>query len=390
MDMILVTHGSAIEESGSVRPIQAGIGRDGLRASTTTRFGVAKAWTPPMGRWRHRRFSHWFARLILVCLWALLGQPVWAAGCTAINGYPKIFNLTLPGSSIMVPRDAAIGTTLAVVNGPMLSAGSSFNTATWFAQCQTASGTLNGVLTSTPWPPAGMGTYSTNVAGVGVQIMRNTLAVPGTQTYVPSDFPVNRPPFGWYWYGKPAFVYTFVKTGPISGGTVTAADVPTFNFNLDGTTTVFNSTASGQITFTTGACTTPDVQVPLDAVPVTAFKGVGSVAGAKSFNIAVNSCPPGLASVMYRLDAASGIAVVNATQGVIGLGSSSSATGVALQITDAGNNPVGFGVLHATTGYNTTSGGSFSVPLKAMYYQTASAMTAGSVVSQAVFTMSYQ
>lgn len=332
-----------------------------------------------------------FVRLMLLCVSVLLGQQAWATGCKTINGYPKVYNLTLPGSSTMIPRDAPVGTTLAVVNGPMLTAGSPTNSATWFAECNTPNGTINVVLTSTPWPLASPGIYSTNVTGVGVKMVRASVPVPGSVAYTPSNFPgATSPPYGWYWYANPIFVYTFVKTGPISGGTITAADIPTLGLNLDGTATVFTSTNSGTITFTAGACVTPDVQVPLDAASVKAFTGVGSTTGAKSFNIAVNSCPPGLNSVSYQLDAASGITVVNASQGVIGLGSSATAKGIGLQIKDNSNNPVSFGSMHATTGYNRASGGSFTIPLKALYYQTASTLSAGSVVSQAVFTMSYQ
>lgn len=390
MDMIWAECGAASQEGDRPRAVMGELGsiEQEMAGEAAT---VVRAVAASSRRTRRAGRPYRWSIVLLLCLLGTLGQSAWATGCKTVNGYPKVFNLALPGSSVMVPRDSAIGTTLAVVNGPMLTAGSSTNSATWFAQCNTPNGTVNGVLTSTPWPLVSQGIYQTNVAGVGVRIQRNTLTVPGSMPYTPANFPgVTSAPYGWYWYANPVFVYTFIKTGPISGGTVTAADVPTIGYNFDSNVTVFTSTVSGQIQFTVGACVTPDVQVSLDPASAKDFTGVGSTAGAKSFNIAVNGCPPGLTSVAYQLDAASGITVINGSQGVIGLGGAASAKGVALQIKDANNNAVGLGVMRATAGYNTTSGGSFAIPLKTMYYQTANPVTAGSVVSQAVFTMSYQ
>jgi major type 1 subunit fimbrin (pilin) len=336
-----------------------------------------------------RRRVPWL-RGVLVLLALSTSHAAWATGCSNRTGYPKTFTVALPGSSMMVPRDLAVGSTIAVVNGPMLTLGSPTDTSTWFAQCTTPNGTINGVMTSTPWPLASPGTYSTNVAGIGVRITRGALAIPGSTTYTPASFPGNTgTPYGWYWYAGPAIVYTFVKTGPISGGTVSAADIPTFSENFDGTTTFIYSATSGQATFTAGACSTPDVLVTLQPAAVSAFTAVGKTANATPFTIDVNGCPPGLNAVQYQLDAAAGVSVVNASTGVIGLDSSSTATGIALQIKDASNNPVPLSSKHATTGYNSSLGGNFSIPLNAMYYQTASRVTAGKVSSQAVLTMSY-
>jgi major type 1 subunit fimbrin (pilin) len=172
---------------------------------------------------------------------------------------------------------------------------------------------------------------------------------------------------------------------------VTSADIPIIAMNFDGGAAVLTSSTSGQVTFTVGACTTP-LNIPVTLAPVAAnkFTGQGSAAGATSFNIDVNNCPPGLNTVSYQLDAAPSIASVNAANGVIGLNSSSTATGIALQLLDANGQPVALGAMRATTGYNRTMGGNFTIPLKAAYYQSGSRVTAGTVASQAVFTMSYQ
>ena len=290
----------------------------------------------------------------------------------------------------MVPRDIAVGTVIYTVDGPQVPQGSLADRSSWVAECTNGNGTVNGVRMPNPWPAISPGLYATNVSGIGVQIKRFANAFPYSYAYTPASFTGGGPPYYWYLNGGPIVTYTFVKTGPVSGGTITAADIANVGMNFDGTVYAFYTNTSGQLTFTTGACVTPAIQVPLDPMPPSAFSGAGSTAGAKSFSIAVNGCPPGLNSVMYQLDAASGINVINSAQGVIGLSNGASATGVALQIRDDSNKPVSFGAMHATTGYNKTTGGNFSIPLKAMYYQTASRMTAGSVVSQAVFTMSYQ
>ncbi len=337
----------------------------------------------------HRHCQAWL-QAILFLISLLASNALWATGCSSLNGNPKTFTINLGGGSVMIPRDTATGAVLYTVNGPQLPQGSVADTSSWIAQCTNGNGITNGVLMTTPWPAVSPGLYATNVSGIAVRIKRFANTFPFSYAYTPASFTGGGPPYGWYFNAGPIVTYSFEKTGPISGGTVTAADIANVGMNYDGTVYAFYTNTSGQLTFTVGACVTPDIQVPLDPMPTSAFSGAGSTAGAKPFSIAVNGCPPGLNSVMYQLDAASGISVINAAQGVIGLGQSASATGVGLQIRDGSNNPVSFGAMHATTGYNKTSGGSFSIPLKAMYYQTAARMTAGSVASQAVFTMSYQ
>jgi major type 1 subunit fimbrin (pilin) len=330
-----------------------------------------------------RNLARRIAIVITVCM-ALLGQRAWATGCVTINGYPKTFTIALGASSIMVPRDVAVGSVIYSVDGPVLAADSTSS------QCNDPYGTVNGVVSSAPWPQVSPGLYSTNISGVGIRVTRYSRIFPFSYPYTPADFKIAGAPYYWYFSSGPIVTYVFVKTGPISGGIVTAADIPLVQMNLDSTDTEFTTMGSGQVTFTVGACITPDVQVLLDTVPVTAFAGVGSTAGAKPFNIAVNSCPPGLNTVRYQLDAASGIAVVDASRGVLGLDGAASASGVGVQVRDASNNPVPLGSMRATSGYNSSAGGSFTIPLKAMYYQVASSIRGGSVASQAVLTMSYQ
>ncbi|ULU25079.1 hypothetical protein DYST_02002 [Dyella terrae] len=318
-------------------------------------------WVPP------RRGSVLWLQGFLFLLALFVSNALWATGCSTLNGNPKTFTLVLPGSTIMVPRDMPVGSTIAVVNGPMLAAGSQTNSSTWIAQCNTPNGTVNGVLTSTPWPQISPGLYGTNVAGIGVRIQRGGLTIPGSTTYTIANFPgATAAPYGWYWFAGPSMVYTFVKTGLVTGGSVKATDIPNFSENFDGTTTFIYSATSGQITFSAGACTTPDVPVTLKPMPVSSFAGIGSTGEATRFVIAVNGCPPGLNSIQYSLNAASGVSVLDAQSGVIGLGNSSSATGVGLQISDANNHPVELGALVAATGYNSGLGGVTSTSRSAL------------------------
>jgi len=146
----------------------------------------------------------------------------------------------------------------------------------------------------------------------------------------------------------------------------------------------------GTITITGGeSCTTPNVHVKLPTVATSHFSAPGSSLGTKTFELEFQNCPPGYYRIGYYLTPAS--AILDATQGVIALDSQSTATGVGLQLTDDNGVPLKFGAIHRyQLAYDTSITKSYSVPLKAAYYQTGNTVTPGKVRASVTVKVTYQ
>jgi major type 1 subunit fimbrin (pilin) len=120
-----------------------------------------------------------------------------------------------------------------------------------------------------------------------------------------------------------------------------------------------------------------------------AFKGVGmATTPAVGFNVAVNACPTGLASIQYQFIPVN--AVLDATNGVLALSSTSTAAGIGVQLKDGNGNPIQYNTQYTLSAYNTATGGSYTIPLTAAYYQTAATVTPGSANAVLTFTLTYQ
>jgi major type 1 subunit fimbrin (pilin) len=147
-------------------------------------------------------------------------------------------------------------------------------------------------------------------------------------------------------------------------------------------------------TINSSACKTPDVTVNMGSYSQSAFKGVGSNTQPIGFNININDCPqisatePIIKNIKYQLDPTSSI--VNPISSVFPLNTSSTAKGIGLQIMDANNN-----VLQRQTQYSLAKTGAYpfrgnyTLPLKAAYYQTDTAVTPGKADGAITFTMTY-
>ncbi|RDI99213.1 type 1 fimbrial protein [Dyella solisilvae] len=137
------------------------------------------------------------------------------------------------------------------------------------------------------------------------------------------------------------------------------------------------------------ACTTPNVVVRLGKHMQSEFMGEGYTTAAVRFQIDLNNCPAGMTSIAYRIDAAT--TVLDATQSVVALDGSSSATGVGVQLLD-GSGTTSFPLGRAVNfeGYDPHAGGSYSIPLKARYYQTGSSVGVGPANTSMTFTMIYE
>jgi major type 1 subunit fimbrin (pilin) len=190
-------------------------------------------------------------------------------------------------------------------------------------------------------------------------------------------------------FGGTTHGFRLVKTGPVVSGTVVpAGTVGTWSF---GTLVAINMNISNSITVQNSGCTTPDVSVDMGSYNQSVFKGIGSVSTpAKPVTIAVNSCPTNLNSIQYQFIPVS--AVLDATNGVLALSGDSTAAGIGLQLKDNNGNALKYdtNTKYTLSAYNKATGGSYTIPLTANYYQTASTVKPGSANAVLTFVMIYQ
>ncbi|WP_235186634.1 fimbrial protein [Dyella japonica] len=365
-------------------------------------------------------------RFILAALLLMFfSQGSWAAWCSSGGG--QAYTLTLP-ATIAVPRDTPAGTPL--------TQWYDFGKTTLYFGCGSSSGAsgnaYQGVgLTNSGKTYAEAGRtytlYDTGVPGVGMAVglfTMNTAACtaggggwygPGNLSPTGGAMDAGRtpPPAGWTGEGCAAFNSSsnnnlggnvqvkLVTTGPVSPGVTTAGEIVRGASYYNGVINSGNPMMSVSVTstaITTLACTTPDVIVPLGSHAATEMGSMGSTTVAVNFHISMNNCPAGLGTgiggittvlpaIQYRIDAATTVA--NSAQSVVTLDSSSSATGVGVQLLDGNGAVMPLATYKTFSGYDTTNGGSYIIPFKARYYRTGN-ITPGSANTSMTFTMLYQ
>lgn len=362
-----------------------------------------------------RRLPVWIMALLIgVCG---LGSHTARAQSVSCSGGAQTITVSMP-VSITVPRDAPIGTVL--TSWANTSATNYFTCTVTHSQAvgvvfKPVSMTKSGIGVIAPGGPT-VTVWDTNVAGVGIAI-----AV--------SDFETNCGFNNWFglapsnpdtdvqspWIGVASACngtstsgsqmllgakaeMALVKTGPITAGTVAGnvlfqgAAVAT---PVSGAGAMYTLQPTGLLSFSTtptnvivAACTTPDVTVSMGTYKSSVFTGMGSSTNPVSFNVALNNCPAGMTKIQYQFDAPGG--VTDTSNGVIALTAASTATGIGLKLMDSSNTALKFDTRYQLSGYNTATGGSYTIPLKAAYYQTAAAVTAGTANAVMTFMMTYQ
>lgn len=364
----------------------------------------------PLSRSSQKRLIRYvFAALLLM----FFSQGALAAWCSSGGG--QTYTLTMP-VSVSVPRNAPAGTQLS----GWVEAG---NSTSWYVSCGAASS-----YSGTGFRPVGLSQtaasytesgvtyplFATGVAGVGMAISARVYtgaACPGSiwSNWGPVSgtgssirFPGSASPVpGWSYAGCTGFLpggnlggdlqVKLVTTGSVSPG-VTASGVQieaaSVYSGAANTTNPFISFFVTPTTVTVLACTTPDVVVPLGSHSSSEMASVGSFTTAVSFNVSLNSCPAGMNSVQYRIDPVT--TVVNSAQSVVALNSGSTAAGVGVQLLNsAGTAAFPLSSYQIFSGYSKTTGGSYTIPLKARYYRTGT-ITPGTANTSMTFTMSYQ
>ncbi|WP_254200536.1 MULTISPECIES: fimbrial protein [unclassified Lysobacter] len=365
--------------------------------------------------------------LAIGCLFASMPVGTAAAG-TANCAPPAVSSITADagGGSYVIGRNA--------VPGPVLTPWSAFTAGpdNLFVCTITMapSGDYFGSMrqAGTGLTPADMGgtntividgtsyiVYKTNVDGIGMVMKAYGAYGSGNST---TWFPgVTGVPQAWRrftaWTGggvtnlpdqtaSGAIAFAFVRTGPISGGTVNYGGAPVAEFAAAVTTGAVNNGANGGPqsaivpitlingpTFVSASCVTPDVLVDLGRHSKSSFTGTDYTTPSVDFNIKLNSCPAGMNSVRYRIDPATTVQLP--AQSVVALDGTSTATGVGVQLLNGagGVHPLGVGTDQVFAPYNKTTGGDYTIPLKANYYQTSPTVTPGQANTTMTFTMTY-
>ncbi|WP_196483921.1 fimbrial protein [Burkholderia territorii] len=336
---------------------------------------------------------------VLLALCAMICEPAFASFNCSHSGGALSFNF--PNGHYTVPRDTPVGTRITPFIGVQQ------NQSVW-----TCSETTNAFLgpiyqaalvdSGQTYTEAGLTyeVFNTNLAGVGVIMAINSYV--GTAWY-PIKYAIGTT--GWNFGGTysrsggfsnvvfgVSMNFAFVKTGPITPGMVTwsgpIANVAISERPVSTVSNQLNVFAVGNPTFNVASCTTPNnIPVALGTHMSSEFTGVNSVSSSVGFNIALTNCPAGMSEVDYEIDAVT--TVVNAANSVVALDSSSTAGGVGVQLLDGSGNPVPLGNPIVFNGYNSASGGSYTIPFRARYYQTSAPVKPGLANTLMTFTMSY-
>ncbi|KWO55214.1 pilus assembly protein [Burkholderia territorii] len=352
------------------------------------------------------RVVFWLLTLAVLML-GLGSRAAFAQSASCSPGTPSTVSVSMP-ASVTVPRDAPVGTVL----GSLVYTA---NTTNYFSCTVTgsyASGTVFETLsmtkagTTVPLNGKTYTVWNTNVPGVGVAIGVNpSVSTCGSRGWQDLGKPSGTFPSPWsggvctqngsVTNGGQALL-ALVKTGPITAGTVSGLQFEAASVTGPGSAGPFTVATSGHVLFSltstiinVAACTTPNVTVNMGSPMQSEFTGIGSTNRKPvAFNVAVNACPSGLNSIQYQFIPVN--AVLDSTNGVLALSSNSTASGIGLQLKDGSGNALQYNTQYTLTSYSNSTGGSYTIPLTAAYYQTSATVKPGSANAVLTFTMMYQ
>lgn len=240
------------------------------------------------------------------------------------------------------------------------------------------------------------GIYKTNLDGIGMKLIAPGGYVAGTTPNKWDYWYNSSPPCATCVLGATPYSYTLelYAIGPVTTGNVVFNGTYITGYgndsdSLGSTMGYFN--ISGTVKFIAASCTTPNITVNLGKHTAADFSIVGSGSAPVPFNFEINDCDPGLNSVSYTFKPASGVTLQGSGNNqYLTLDGSSTASGVGVQMLyEDGITAVPFNSKTAFLGYNTTTGGSYTIPMKARYVRTG-AISAGTANSAAEFVMAYE
>lgn len=343
----------------------------------------------------------YFAIGMTTAFWSMNAQA--AATC---SGGGVTSTLSMP-ATLSVPRDAVAGTNLTGwILGPSQSSAFKCNTtninSSGAGVLYIGSGTDTGMRIADPGgTPGSARVYTTNIQGIGlavsVRLYANNCGWTSWSKFIGADSQIypyiasyscngNTQPDG----GQIAFAYVKLNDSIQAGGYITSERivnmVPQHHQSQLGGTWSPNYYQNGSTLIVPQTCSTPNVTVAMGTVQTKLFTSIGSKAALKLFNISLLNCPSGIKTVSYQIDPVTPI--LDSANSVVAL-VPSTATGVGLQLMNSYGTRLQLSQPIPFTSYS-SSGGNFSIPLLAAYYQTGSVVTPGPANTFLQFTMTYQ
>lgn len=342
----------------------------------------------------------------LLGLLSLLSPIAYAGTCAYTAETPTFIRaVTSITGSITVGRDVPVGTEIYQAT---------FNTnRPANIHCQPGTYTRARRYTNNPYglsdyvhPTYGRRVYLTSVPGIGAVVWwaGNALPTTATDTFnIPTTL-----------LAATAFDISLIKIGDVGAGTIRGSDLPTFEYVElgDNTIRMLLGSFTGSLNIVSRTCSTPDVTVDLGTHQMNVLSGVGSGTNWVNVPIRLNSCPgfydahrrnltndDGVSmlnrtanQIRYRINPVTSI--VNPTQGVMALqpdGVNQTATGIGIQMADGNSNPITYGSNRASgLALTATNNASYTLNLRARYYQTGTTPTSGQANGAATVTLIYE
>ncbi|NMZ09335.1 type 1 fimbrial protein [Pseudomonas proteolytica] len=348
----------------------------------------------------------WKKRLMLSALAVLpvaISQMA-AADCTSTDATQSIHAV----GDLFIPQDAPVGSTIGLVKYtrfPIINC----TTTTPFSIQSTMLTAKAPTVTAAIGSAQGSQLYATNVPGIGVGVVNETrpsyLCLTSGSWYFPLAFNgCNTGGFS----ANTNNSLILIKTGPIPAGINDFGNLQVYTVDINNNGTPFNW-IDGRLTgtVTVAGCSMPAavgniIDVPMKNWEKRVFNGPGTVTPTEGFNIALNNCVAGTYAgnptwnyfrgnnANIRLDGAKGSTIVDASQGVLGLNSEATATGVAVQVLKQDGTPLPLGV---DVPIMPVQDGNTTLQFGARYIQTAGDSTGpqpGIANATANFTITYK
>ncbi|MEI2265566.1 fimbrial protein [Erwinia sp. CGal63] len=265
--------------------------------------------------------------------------------------------------------------------------------------------------------------YETGIPGVGIAIY--TYDKPARYT-VPFDYQAWQKEYstsGTLWRAQGGFEFdvVLIKTGTISPGTLSGAQLPTvkYDFKAQSITPINlgSLSFSGALNIVSQTCQTPDVIVPMGSYDVGRyFTGTGKTTEWKDATIKLINCPRFYGTLndsrntwtsndgssalgtftnnVLNLVLSPNTSIIDSANGILGLKTGSdSATGIGIQMAYGTTSDTSPPLVDFSNSKNyvmqSDTATTQSMPLIARYIQTDSAVTAGKADATVTFTISY-
>ncbi|MDP9876459.1 type 1 fimbria pilin [Variovorax boronicumulans] len=236
--------------------------------------------------------------------------------------------------------------------------------------------------------PAGVALTETNVSGISAQLLINGVPQSTVDTGNVNVLAVETSSMMEVQLIRDG---RSLKGGPFLGGSsssTTGWQLVPLGLNTAPGNPFFIDLKGSSVSVIPGTCRATNQTVTLAPSFVTGFTGPGSTFGKRAFEVRLENCPPGFNQVGHVLTAIGG--EVPGFPGALKPAAGSTATGVAIRLTDASDAPATFGRSLPVTSYNKATGGSATVPMHASYVQTGATVTPGSVKGAVQVLLDYQ